>query len=1255
MKPKASLFLVALLASPNLFAATSTWVGTTGGWGVAANWGGTLPTFGNTADVVFGTGPITTHGTFLGAEPRTVRSISVQGSLVSPLEIRTNDNGAVARMLVLSSDSGTAAINVASTITQPVTIGAVSGTGMDLGTIGLASNLLVTHNGTNTLTLRRPVNDNAASSGITKTGTGTLVLTAANGFTGEVSVTGGILKLGNVSALGGTSGNTSVSGTGTLDLAGFKTLAGETVSISGSGQGGIGALYQSTGNLADAASIADGLTLTGNATVGAAAGVRYGVGGTGSGGTNGLFTLTKVGAGQFDLRGDVYIGDIIVNEGALQTEGTSFYNFDHSLTVNAGAEFRLYNINNPFERQIYLNGGKINSTGSNAIGDTIYSFVTLNGACAVDSSGEAGDKITLGSDINESTPGSSLAIGGTQRVVLSANNTYTGATLVNSGTLEAAGNFTSSFTVATNATLAGEGVTTGSVTLADGSFLSFNPSTTGPLEFFRAADVITPGVVKVTTPNLVPGSAVILRDGNGGLNLANFTLVNAGRGTLSLGGTGGTSDLIFNFQASNLEWRALVDGVWNTQGTANFRNLGTLGDDLFYNRDNVDFTDAATGTVTLSGNIAAGDVVFKNTSGHNLVLAQTAAETLEATSLTTTASGQVMIGAPITGITPLTIGGGATVILTANNPSTGGIAVNNGTLQLGNGGTTGSTAATAITNDGAIITNRTDTITINTAISGSGTFTHSGTGTTTLTQANTYTGTTFVNAGLLQIGNTTTSGSISGNLQVTTNADFHRSDSVTYGGAISGTGTITKRGTGTLTLTGTNNFSGGLNIYNGVTIAGDANLGTGPITMGPGLTNAGTLSLTGSTDNEFFFSNGGTGNKIVNLAAGTLDATMSGTIHLDANATTNGGVSRISPAAGTLVIAGKMTGLGVAGYSKRNPGTVVISNTTNDYAGPTHIIDPGLLLVDGKVPGNVFFGEALGLGGTGAQNGTLGGSGTIAGNVKVQAASNLSPGGTSSGGVNTDTHATLTILGILDVSAFGTGTGRIVTQLGALAGPNDRINVGGGFSIGSGTLGLSDFSFSSPGGLQAGAYTLVSATGGITGTLDPANLTGEIIPGFNGTLSISGNDLVLTVSGGGDPYAAWAAGYPGLTNPAFAFDFDGDGIPTGLEWILGGNPTVGDVPGIAPVVTGSAGAGLTLSFRREEDSIGVATLVVEYGNTLTGWTGSVTVGATSSAADANGVVVTIDDVADPDNVTVAIPATNAASGKLFARLKATKP
>ena len=1284
MKTRASVsalpFFVACLSAHSASAATALWDGggATAGWGQANNWDlNVLPVFNNQLDITYyKTGSLFLTN-FLGGG-RTVRSLIFDDNADAATSIRLVDASNVAQTLTFDTDAapGSAAITVTSGAGGAITIG-------DTGTINLNDPLLVTHNGTANLTLSRPIVESVSGMTLTKTGTGRLVLSAANTYTGQTIVNGGILQLGILSALGTTAAPTVVNAGGTLDINGKLLPAAENILLAGTGHNNMGALFSVTGNSGDANFIGGNLTLTADASIGAPGGIRYGIGGNGTSTTTGLFKLTKVGTGQFDLRGQVNVGEILVSEGNLQMQGNASYNTGYNLTVNAGCEFRAFEISNPFQRAVVLNGGKFSSTGSLLAGDVVNAPITLSGSGSLDSAGDLADKVTFSGNITESAPGATLAIGGTRRVILTGANSYTGATTVGGTvTLQASGSFTSSdISVGSTASIDGEGVTTGSLTLADGATLRFNPATTGADQYFRAADVIVASgqLVNVVATNGVPGTGVVvLHDANGGLDAGNFTLSNAGRGSLSVGGAGGNSDLIYNLTPGNLEWRALTDNIWRPDdGVNNFQNLGTNQPDKFQMRDNVDFVDIGTGTVSVQANILAGNLTFKNTAGNNFTLAPNVGETMDAVSIANTSSGNVTVSTPIVGSTSLTAGGTGTLALTAANSSTGtltvdggtlllnnsnnsvsGIAVNSGTLQIGTGGVVGAIPNLAFVNNGSVVMNRSDAATFASVISGSGSFTNAGTGATTFTADHTYTGLTTVNAGTLLLGNNGPTGSIAGNLVNNGTVEFNRSNNLTHASNISGTGLVVKRNANTLTLTGANDFSGGLHLYNGVTIATDANLGSGPITMGPGLTNINTLSIAGGTvDNDIFFSSVGTGLKIVNIAAGSTDVTLSGTVHFDANGDAGTpGVSRISTNFGTIVISGKMTGAGTAGYAKRQNGQVVITNATNDYTGPTHVVDSGVLLVDGKVPGNVFFGDAIGAGGTGIMDGTVGGSGNIGGNLKLQAPSRLSPGGTAAGGVHTDTRGTLTIGGNLEADLIATGTGRIQMQLGALAGPNDRVNVGGTVALGTDVIGLTEVVIANAGGMEAGVYTLIHATGGITGSLDAANVTAEVAPGLNGTLSISGGtDLILTVSAGGNPYNTWASTFPGLTNTAFDFDFDGDGIHTGLEWVLGGNPTVSDAASIAPVATGDATAGITLTFHREEDSIGVATLAVEYGTTLAAWPGSVLIGAGSSGPDVNGVTVNVNAVSDPDNVTVTIPASNGFGGKLFARLKATMP
>src|SRR5258705_9506946 len=95
--------------------------------------------------------------------------------------------------------------------------------------------------------------------------------------------------------------------------------------------------------------------------------------------------------------------------------------------------------------------------------------------------------------------------------------------------------------------------------------------------------------------------------------------------------------------------------------------------------------------------------------------------------------------------------------LTGTNTYSGGTTISAGTLQVGNGGTTGSITGD-VTDNGVLAFDRSDSVTFAGAISGTGSVTQIGTGTTILTGTNTYSGGTTISAGTLQIGTGTTPG-----------------------------------------------------------------------------------------------------------------------------------------------------------------------------------------------------------------------------------------------------------------------------------------------------------------------------------------------------------------------------------------------------------------------------------------------------------------------------------------------------------------
>ena len=196
-------------------------------------------------------------------------------------------------------------------------------------------------------------------------------------------------------------------------------------------------------------------------------------------------------------------------------------------------------------------------------------------------------------------------------------------------------------------------------------------------------------------------------------------------------------------------------------------------------------------------------------------------------------SGTVAVPGAITGTGSLTQEGpGGTLVLTGANTYSGGTTIAAGTLQLGAGGTTGSIVGN-VANTGTLAFDRSDTTTFAGVISGLGAVAQIGSGTTILTGSNSYGGGTAITAGTLQLGNGGTAGSITGNVVDNGALAFDRSDPVSFGGTISGTGAVNQIGTGSTTLTAANTYSGGTLLAAGELIAGNISaLGTGALTVG---------------------------------------------------------------------------------------------------------------------------------------------------------------------------------------------------------------------------------------------------------------------------------------------------------------------------------------------------------------------------------------------------------------------------------------
>jgi fibronectin-binding autotransporter adhesin len=153
-------------------------------------------------------------------------------------------------------------------------------------------------------------------------------------------------------------------------------------------------------------------------------------------------------------------------------------------------------------------------------------------------------------------------------------------------------------------------------------------------------------------------------------------------------------------------------------------------------------TTLAAGTLSLAndqalgtGTLTTGSVVdyANGVTIANPIIVNSNTTQLQVTSGSATQAGVI---SELNGPRPLEKIGAGTLILTATNTYSGPTTITGGTLQLGNGGTSGSILGNVV-NNGIFAINRFDTFTFGNVISGSGAFQQNGSGTTILTATNT--------------------------------------------------------------------------------------------------------------------------------------------------------------------------------------------------------------------------------------------------------------------------------------------------------------------------------------------------------------------------------------------------------------------------------------------------------------------------------------------------------------------------------------
>ncbi|MHA3771838.1 beta strand repeat-containing protein [Verrucomicrobiota bacterium sgz303538] len=802
----------------------------------------------------------------------------------------------------------------------------------------------------------------AGTDGLVKNGSGILTLSGVNTYTGGTTIKGGTLVVSADSNLGGTAASNPITldggtlSTGTTNLA---LNANHPLTIGAAG----GTLNGSVANVVNFSGLAaNKLVGSGTLTI------------TGNGSTN---TVLQIIGAQTLFTGDIHIDSARINlnnsaatlgSGAVTIAGGSASLYA-SATVTLANQFTIQSTGGENRGAIRLSGGgtlsgpiilagdasihsdgvgttttlsnnitgsfgfslgtgtsgnatnKYVLTGTNSqTSTTVFGILNINADAAL---GVASGKLTFINNINNSTlqaGAPTIALNASREVELQGNTTFD----TNGNTISVAGPMTGGGGVLKSKpgtlTLSGANTYFGSTTLTEGTLvLDYTTQDNSKLSDFSEL-VLAGGTLRLNGGThsetvgftTVSGATSIISNGAAKINLGQ--IVRTGGGSLNLSASGIATTDSPNDATGILGGWAIINGTdWAVNST------NQLGGSIvaYTGYTNVPFAgtiaNGANANVRLSGgtsgNVLLGaDVTNINTLAQN----QTTATTID------TASKTLRLG---------TIGG--ILVPEGKGALTIGTAPNSGTLTAGGN-------AADLAGELSVITNSGNAVTINSVIANNGTgpvsLAKSGTGTLVLTATNTYSGSSSIQGGTLEIGG-------AGSLGTTYDAGINNNGSLLYNtsanstlnGVISGIGSVTKSGTSTLTLTGANTYSGGTNLTAGTLNVNNATaLGTGALTITGGtLDNTTSAAITVTRNNpqnwngDFTFQ----GTQSLNLGTGAVALSGNRTVTVVGNTLTVGGISGTGfsltkEGTGTLVINGAST---YTGGTAINKGTLQVS------------------------------------------------------------------------------------------------------------------------------------------------------------------------------------------------------------------------------------------------------------------------------------------------------------------------------------------
>lgn len=550
-------------------------------------------------------------------------------TLVSAGILRATNNTVVAstngpfgnNASALQLGGGTIQSNVA-TFSRPITV-TVTNSGLDAyssartisSTITMASGTMNLNIGGTTaasaegqnLTLSGIISNTAGTLSLTKIGTSTVILTAANTFIGSTTVSAGTLRLGASSTLntsgplGTTGAGTSVTSGASIDMNGFSLTSGatEALSINGTGVSGVGALTNSSSTAStyvgvitfatDATIAGEGglLNITGTPASGTAA---ITLGGAAGGSITtviaGARALTKENGGTWTLSGtNTFTGGTTLNSGTLNINNTQ------ALGTSAGT--------------FTINGGTINATTAGI--STVAYPLALNGDFTFTGTNNLNlgtGSTTLNANRQITVSGGTLTIGGS---ISSASNNLT---KLGGGTLS----FGSNPVTLNDLTISAGTLTSTSVTLSlAGNFSNSGTFThnSGTVDFNgSSAQQISGSAITFNDLNM---SGVGTKTISNSITVAGNLSIDGGTAAILANGTSSTAD------ALSLGGNGTVAGSWGGTSSAATNKNGTF------------FTTSATGIVTAattSGSLPVKLISFEasRVSNYNILNWVTATE-----------------------------------------------------------------------------------------------------------------------------------------------------------------------------------------------------------------------------------------------------------------------------------------------------------------------------------------------------------------------------------------------------------------------------------------------------------------------------------------------------------------------------------------------------------------------------------------------------------------------------------------------------